>query len=185
MTLSDLISILPPEAMVGMKGAGELVLYLDYDGVLHHENVLISPSKGPRLSAPDGYVLFQHAELLEQILAPYPAVLIVLSTSWVRRYGCTKAAKNLRPALRSRVIGATFHSRMDEQQFSEAPRGMQVWSDVLRRKPRDWLALDDDWLHWPKWCLDKYVRTHEHEGISDPGVEKEIREKLARMAGAS
>lgn len=132
-----------------MKGAGELVLYLDYDGVLlHHENVLWHPRIGAYLSAPDGYVLFQHAELLEQILAPYPQVRIVLSTTWVRRYGRATAAKNLRPALRSRVIGATFHSRMDEQQFSEVPRGMQVWSDVLRRQPRDWLALDDDWLDW-------------------------------------
>ena len=161
-----------------MKGTGALVLYLDYDGVLHHENVRWHPRIGAYLSAPDGYVLFQHAELLERLLTPYPDVQIVLSTSWVRRYGCTKAAKNLRPALRSRVIGATFHSRMDEQQFAEAPRGMQVWSDVLRRKPRDWLALDDDWLHWPKWCLDKYVRTHEHEGISEPAVLQELKAKL-------
>jgi hypothetical protein len=164
-----------------MKGTGELVLYLDFDGVLHHENVLWHPRIGAYLSAPDGYVLFQHAELLEQILAPYPAVQIVLSTSWVRRYGCTKAAKNLRPALRSRVIGATFHSKMNEDEFAAAPRGMQVWSDVLRRKPKDWLALDDDWLHWPKWCLDKYVRTHEHAGLSDPAVEREFREKLQEM----
>ena len=156
-------------------------MYLDYDGVLHHENVLWHPRIGAYLSAPDGCVLFQHAELLEQILAPYPQVRIVLSTTWVRRYGCTKAVKNLRPALRSRVIGATFHSRMDEQLFSEAPRGMQVWSDVLRRKPRDWLALDDDWLHWPKWCLEKYVRTHEHAGLSDPAVKREFREKLQEM----
>lgn len=157
------------------------MLYLDFDGVLHHENVLWHPRIGAYLSAPDGYVLFQHAELLEQILAPYPAVQIVLSTSWVRRYGCTRAAKNLRPALRSRVIGATFHSKMDKQQFAEAPRGMQVWSDVLRRKPRDWLALDDDWSHWPKWCLEKYVRTHEHAGLSDPAVEQEFMAKLKKM----
>ena len=164
-----------------MKGEGGLVLYLDYDGVLHHENVLLHPRIGAYLSAPDGYVLFQHSELLERLLAPYPAVQIVLSTSWVRRYGCTKAAKNLRPALRSRVIGATFHSRMDEQLFSETPRGMQVWSDVLRRKPRDWLALDDDWLDWPKWCLGKYVRTHEHAGLSDSAVQAQFTEKLQQM----
>lgn len=164
-----------------MKGEGCLILYLDFDGVLHHENVLWHPRIGAYLSAPDGYVLFQHAALLEEILAPHPDVQIVLSTSWVRRYGCTKAAKNLRPALRSRVIGATFHSRMNEDEFAAAPRGMQVWSDVLRRKPRDWLALDDDWLHWPKWCLDKFVRTHEHEGLSDPAVASEFGVKLRGM----
>lgn len=164
-----------------MKGAGELLLYLDFDGVLQHENVLWHPRIGAYLSAPEKYVLFQHAELLDELLAPYSAIRIVLSTSWVRRYGCRKAAKNLLPSLRERVIGATFHSHMDEELFAAAPRGMQVWSDVLRRKPRDWLAVDDDYLHWPAWCRNKFVRTHEHEGISDPAVLAELKQKLAKM----
>ena len=41
-----------------MRGTGELVLYVDYDGVLHHENVLWHPKIEAYLSAPDGYVLF-------------------------------------------------------------------------------------------------------------------------------
>ncbi|WP_349678414.1 hypothetical protein [Polaromonas sp. UBA4122] len=61
---------------------------------------------------------------------------------------------------------------------------MQVWSDVVRRQPRDWIAVDDDFLHWPAWCRDKYVRTHEHEGISDPAVESELRQRLALMCSA-
>ena len=164
-----------------MKGTGELLLYLDYDGVLHHENCLWHPRIGAYLSAPDGYVLFQHAELLEQVLEPYPALQIVLSTSWVRRYGCSRSAKQLRPALRQRVIGATFHSRMNEPEFAAVPRGMQIWGGVFKRKPKAWLALDDDWLHWPKWCLSNYVKTHEHEGISDLAVLAEFKQKLAEM----
>ena len=46
-----------------------------------------------------------------------------------------------------------------ENEFAAAFRVMQVWSDVQRRRPRDWLALDDDWQDWPASCLDKYVRT--------------------------
>jgi hypothetical protein len=164
------------------KGVGELVLYLDFDGVLHHENVYWHPKKGAYIKAPARYTLFQHAPLLEQLLAPHPEIKIVLSTSWVRVYSCTKAAKQLPPSLRARVIGATFHSAMDEHQFTQAPRGMQVWGDVVRRRPKDWIALDDDDLHWPKWCLDKYVKTNAHEGISDPLVFAEIERKLADMA---
>lgn len=166
------------------RGRNQLVLYLDFDGVLHHENALWHPRRGVYLKAPPGYVLFQHVGLLEQVLAPYPEVKIVLSTSWVRSYGCEGAAKRLPASLRSRVIGATFHSQMVKQYFVDAPRGMQVWSDVLRRQPRDWIALDDDYLHWPKWCLDRYVRTHEHEGISAPDVQAELRHKLALMCAA-
>ena len=53
-----------------MKGTGELVLYLDYDGVLHHENCLWHPRRGAYLVAPQRYSLFQHAPLLEEMLEP-------------------------------------------------------------------------------------------------------------------
>ena len=164
-----------------MRGTGELLLYLDYDGVLHHENCLWHPKIGTYLSAPDGYVLFQHAELLEQLLAPYPHIKIILSTSWVFRYSCSKAAKNLRPGLRSRVIGATNNSNMRKHEFSALPRGLQVWSDVIARKPRDWLAIDDMDEGWPERSLPNYVRTHKQDGISDPAVLAEFQKKLGRM----
>ena len=164
-----------------MKGRGERLLYLDFDGVLHHENVLWHPKIGAYMSAPDGYVLFQHAELLERMLAPYPEIQIVLSTSWVRRYGCARSAKQLRPSLRRRVIGATFHSKMNKFEFAEKPRGLQVWEDVLKRRPRNWLALDDDWLDWPGCCIDNYVKTHSIEGLCDPAVLDTFARKLQEM----
>ena len=167
-----------------MKGRAGHVLYLDFDGVLHHENVLWHPRRGAYLKAPAKFTLFQHAELLEHLLAPYPDVKIVLSTSWVRQYGCSKAAKNLPWKLRERVIGATFHSQMDEAEFTSASRGMQVWSDVTRRLPWRYLALDDDHMDWPKWALDDFVRTHPEHGISDPAVLEELKQKLARKFGS-
>jgi hypothetical protein len=166
-----------------MKGTGALVLYLDFDGVLHHEDVRVKRT-GPYVAAGRDYKLFQHAPLLAELLDPYPDVLIVLSTSWVRRYGCAKTAMHLPPALRERVIGATYHSHMREEDFVSASRGMQVWGDVVKRNPRDWLALDDEWMHWPKWCLGHYVRTHEHHGISDPDTLNAVRSKLWQIFGS-
>lgn len=166
------------------RGAGQLVLYLDFDGVLHHENVLWHPKKGAYLCAPAGYTLFQHADLLASLLEPHPTVKIVLSTAWVRSYGCANTAKRLPDGLRRRVIGATFHSHMDEPLFVDTPRGVQVWRDVVRRNPKDWLALDDDYTDWPTWCLNNYIQTHIHEGISDPLVLGKIKAKLAGL-GAS
>ena len=165
-------------------GRGDLILYLDFDGVLHHENCLWSPRRGPYISAPDSstkYEVFQHAALLEQLLDPYPQVRIVLSTSWVRSYGCHGAAKRLPVSLRERVIGATFHSNMNMYDFAEMPRGFQIWEDVQRRKPKDWIAIDDDDNNWPAWCLDNYIKTHAHDGISDPDVKVAIELKLAEF----
>lgn len=163
------------------RSSGELVLYLDFDGVLHHENVLWHPKRGAYICAPPQYKLFQHAQLLEDLLSPYPSVRIVLSTTWARMYGCNRAAKMLPQGLRDRVIGATFHSRMFVDEFLAASRGMQVWGDVVRRKPRDWIALDDDHVDWPTWCQDNYIQTHEHEGINDPSVLAKIKERLVKL----
>jgi len=70
---------------------------------------------------------------------------------------------------------------MDEPLFVDTPRGVQVWRDVVRRNPKDWLALDDDCMDWPTWCTDHYIQTHMHEGISDPPVLWKIKEKLAGL----
>lgn len=163
------------------RGRGELILYLDYDSPLHHENVWWHPRRGPYIKAGPEFSLFQHVPLLIDVLEPYPDVLIVLSTSWVRKYTYSIAAKRLPPELRRRVVGATFHSEMHEGSFAAAPRALQVWSDVLRRQPRDWLALDDDDLHWPAWCRDRLIRTHDELGISEPRVLAELKAKLALM----
>lgn len=108
---------------------------------------------------------------------------IVLSTAWVRPYrgSVARVSRRLTPSLQARVVGATYHSRMDPAEFAAAPRGMQIWSDVLRRKPKAWLALDDDWLHWPAWCSDHLVRTDSVLGISEPRVLEELKTKLAKM----
>lgn len=166
------------------RGRGGLVLYLDFDGALHHENVLWHPKRGAYLHAPPGYTLFQHAELLASLLEPYPDVQIVLSTSWVIQYGVSGAAKRLPAELRDRVIGGTFHSRyMSRSEFQfEKLRGEQVYEDVLRRCPRAWLALDDNAEGWPEEHLGKFVQTDPHLGISAPVVLAELRNKLAAMS---
>lgn len=164
-------------------GRGGLVLYLDFDGVLHHENCLWHPKLGPYLGAPPRYSLFQHAELLVQLLEPYPQVKIVLSTTWIRRYGVATSTKRLPEALQKRVIGGTFHSRyMRDDEFQYLLRGEQVTADVQRRQPRDWLALDDDAEGWPASQSHRFIQTHMYEGISDPAVLERLKAALQLLA---
>lgn len=162
------------------KGVGEHVLYLDFDGVLHHEDVRWSLKRGPFLNAP-GHSLFEHAALLEDLLKPYPQVHIVLSTTWARVFSCYGAAKRLPPGLRDRVVGATWHSAMPEQAFKDKPRGTQVLEDVRRRRPAHWLALDDTDEGWPLEASDHVLITDEQLGISAPGMAERIAAALRRM----
>lgn len=160
--------------------AGEMLLYLDYDGVLGHENVRIGPDGEPYLQAPERYRLFQHVDLLQQLLEPYPDLSIVLSTSWAARFGLQKAAGYLPEPLRRRVVGGTAWDQGLEV-FLRLPRPEQIASDIERRRPRAWLALDDDLRDWPAWMEPHVVFTHPYEGISPPEVQAAIRQKLAEM----
>jgi hypothetical protein len=161
---------------------GGLVLYLDFDGVLHPEDVWRRPGYGPYVATPPGHVVFEHAALLAHCLDPYPELRIVLSTSWVRVFrSVRKVARRLPPELRRRVVGATFHGRMDPVWFRSVPRGMQVWGDVCRRRPEAWLALDDDDAGWPAVCRAHLVHTDPVLGISAPAVLAELQARLAAM----
>lgn len=163
------------------RGYGGLLLYLDYDGVLHHHNVLWHPERGP-YDGPPGFQLFEHVALLERLLDPYPDVQVVLSTAWVRRYGVYATAKRLPPTLRSRVIGATFHSKMDEADFVAKPRGQQVLEDAMRRKPYRWVALDDVDEGWPSERSHVFI-TDECLGLGALCAENGVRAVLQRVFG--
>jgi hypothetical protein len=118
------------------------------------------------------------------VLDPFPDVRIVLSTSWVQALkSVSKVARRLPEDLRVRVVGATYHSRMPTDVFAEMPRVMQIVTDVRRRQPTKWLALDDDIRGCPVWCRERLVQTDPVLGISAPHVLEELRSKLRTTFG--
>jgi len=159
----------------------EKILYLDFDGVLHHEDVYFHRRRGIYIAA-QGRKLFEWVPVLEELLAPYPTVAIVLSTSWVRVRSFDYAKSKLPLSLQERVMGATFHHRyMREDEVIHLSRGEQIAQDVFRRGPKGWFALDDDYEGWPTWCKDKLIRTDGAVGISDLHVQHAVRIILERM----
>lgn len=166
-------------------GRGEPVCYLDYDGCVHHCNVRWAPDRGEFfLDAPARYTLFQHASLLEELLAPHLAVRLVLSTSWAQKLGLKEAMRHLPQSLQERVDGATYELAEPGDYFAHLSRGEQVILDVQRRRPAAWLALDDDPVGWPKWAEPRLVLTDPYEGISAAEVQQAIRTQLEALVKA-
>lgn len=161
------------------------VLYLDFDGVLHGGEVGLDASRRPYLLGPG--VLFEYADRLAAVLDPYPGVDIVLSTSWVRIKGYRYACTRLPAALQQRVIGATWHSRFgrnDELRFwwtASASRYDQIVSDVSRRRPARWLALDDDAQGWPARARQHLIQCDPVLGLGEPRVQCQLASRLADM----
>lgn len=170
----------------------DLVLYLDLDGVVQHEAVYWSPKRGVYMHqgyAP-GHKLFEWLPILERLLEPFPEVALVLSSSWCVHPGYSRTIRRFPESLQKRFIGGTFHRRAhgsdpwQVHSFRATPRGVQIWADVLRRKPRQWLALDDDTFSWPVWARDNLVACDGETGLSCPRVQEELTAKLLACRAA-
>lgn len=172
-------------AVLAKVQAGESVLYLDFGGALHPGEVYWRAQRGAYLRedlVKAGHTLFENAALLERLLEPYPEVRIVLSTSWVLQDRYSGAVLRLPPSLRARCVGATYHSAMPRLEFEALPRGAQVMADVTRRRPSDWIAIDDSTDGWPPASDGHVVITDPVLGISAPQVLKQLTRALKRFA---
>ena len=161
------------------------IVYADYDGVLHDDDVVWSRRRGIHMRTP-GRFLFEWSPILEELLLPHPEVKIVLSTSWVRVKSFDFAKKQLSAELQNRVVGATFHRRhMSKFEFDNQSRGAQILSDVRRRCPLSWFAIDNDDDAWPAHFRHHLIKTDDRSGLCDPEVQAAIRERLAALATLS
>jgi len=115
--------------------AGKMILFLDFDGVLHEDPCF------------DERRLFARAPDLVQALAPFPEVQIVLSTSWRTKRTLAEMTQPLPDGLRKRVVDATPLITS-----SDAPAALRPYrrhaecACWLRRQGHaqtPWFALDD------------------------------------------
>lgn len=152
-----------------------MILFLDFDGVLHPDNVRLaqygySEPLMPLMMAP-GFELFCWTDTLAAILDdedPQGRVKIVLSTSWVNHF--PYAAEYLPASLRDRVIGEMKHGNL--------ARGALVVRHAELNTLDRWIALDDDGQDWPEEHLHRLVRCDGKLGLSELGVQRQLREKL-------
>lgn len=117
------------------------VLFLDFDGVTHPE-----PSFQEDV--------FCRLHLIEDVLLEFPAVDVVISSSWRDHYPLDELRGFFCEALRSRVVGVTpsitnpssdwlpGHGAQFERQWE-----IETWMKSHRPWGTPWLAIDDR-AHW-------------------------------------
>jgi hypothetical protein len=156
------------------------VLYLDFDGCLHPSDVWYEYGmREPRLRTP-GHKLFESVPVLEDAITPYPALKIVLSTTWVQTLGFEQARDRLSESLQRRVIGATYDpDSPNAWRFSRMRRYDTIALDVRSRRPSRWLALDDDALGWPGNESEALAFVPANLGLKCLTAQEQLRSRLA------
>ena len=111
-----------------------LVLFLDFDGVLH-----------PASARPEER--FSRVALLERSLAEHDCSIVV-SSSWRFHHDFEALIEPLPVALRRRVTGVTGEAR-----FGRWPRHQEILAFLREAaQPVDWRALDDSVNEFPPGC---------------------------------
>lgn len=161
--------------------ATDVVLFLDFDGVLHPDDVYRT-RHGLELRAPGA--LMMHAGILVSILEDFPQVKICLSTSWVRLLGYHRARGALPLALQALTVSGTWHSRMPKaplEGYDMYSRYQQIRAAVTRAGLTRWLALDDDpFESWPE-NDPRLIRSDPDLGLSWVPTQNELRAKLKAL----
>ena len=152
-----------------------MILFLDFDGVLHPDAVYLQRGR-PELRTEGS--LFMWAPQLIEALRPYPGLRIVLSTSWVEWRGYRRTRAELPEVLQSRVIGATWHSRVDPVEWQMLTRYEQI-RRYLGNRQESWLALDDDNADWADADRQRLVWCNGETGIGNPETRARLQRVLA------
>jgi hypothetical protein len=133
--------------MFANRESNGVILFLDFDGVLHHHDVMVERipdrTRIPIMQGPGE--LFQWVPQLESVIAPHPDVQIVLSTKWVWWFGIDYCRSRLPDALAARVIGATWEGGWAMPLcWIHWDRCRQIRHHVDKYAIDRWLAIDDD-----------------------------------------
>lgn len=158
------------------------ILYTDFDNTLHAAHAYMTTS-GIVAGSPS-VTLFEFAPILEDLLAPYGQVRIVLSTSWVEVLGYEEARSRLPlESLRNRVVGATYDPQSSQASvWSSTARGIQVLRHVRRHGVKRWLAIDDDRSGFEGY-ESRLIHCQQGVGLGDKDVQQLFARRLELMFG--
>jgi len=146
-----------------------MILFLDFDGVLH-------PQCDDQPVAAD--MAFCHLPRFEAIMRDFPAVQIVISSTWREQFCLDNLRARFSADIAVRIVGVTpvlsaDRPRMAEQRESE----IVAWLVEQGRESEPWLALDD--AAWQfKRHRDRLVACAGYQGL-DLIAEARLRAALA------
>lgn len=120
-----------------------MILFLDFDGVLHPEGEGHLRSEGTD---------FCFLPRLETLLREFPQVKIVISSSWREQLRYETLLKPFSEDIRARIIGATPPREFGlPHPFAHREGQILAWLQLHDAVDEPWVALDD-----AEWQFDSY-----------------------------
>lgn len=151
-------------------------LYLDFDGVLHPNEVHFNERHEPQLHCSGHLFMWQH-RLLDALVC-HRDVRLILSTNWVSHYGLERTASYLCEELRRRVVGTSTPAR--------PRRPLEFWScaneverHLREHSPAEWVIVDNDSCDWSALSCERLVLCDSFKGLGDDATLERLHALLA------
>jgi hypothetical protein len=157
-----------------------MILFLDFDGVLHLEFI---PGKTPgKARANTEY--FTHLEIFEATIRDFPEVDIVISSTWRLRRSLQELRGFFSPDIATRIIDVT--PELPKTTADRREREIHAWLKAAGREGEPILAVDDwpplfsqdcDFLFWvdPETAFDKSAAERLRERLANTRKEFQVR----------
>jgi hypothetical protein len=148
-----------------------MILFLDFDGVLHPE-----PCYEQRK-------LFCFLNSLERVLLDFPHVKIVISSTWRESRSLEMLRNFFIPEIQQRIVGVTPNWRDHEELLSvigyQRQTEIEAWIRASGEPWLKWVAIDDKGFLFRPF-LPNLVQTRSDTGF-DEIAEKKLRSQLAQF----
>jgi hypothetical protein len=123
-----------------------MVLFLNFDGVLHPNAVQWTGKDGPTLRA-SGHRLFEGNRALARIAADFSDFQLILNTWWTYWIGFDACLRNLPKELSSRVVGSILPP---SGSCAMLPHRINLATEAVDRTEEPALILDHADARYPK-----------------------------------
>jgi hypothetical protein len=162
-------------------------LFLDFDGTLHIGRAAMAEDGSISLNT--GRPLFEFAPLLIEQLKPYPAVRVVLTTSWLMTLLPEDVIALMPSELARRVVGTT---RCVKPRLSDVLNGTNRTYVISRyaqgMQLKHWLAVDDavfgadQYGYTREELVEHFLLLHPALGLSDDRALRRIADWLGKVS---
>ena len=143
-----------------------MIIFLDFDGVLHPQ---FEGQMVPR------EIAFCHVPRFEAIMRDFPAVKIVISSTWRIHFDLTHLREWFSEDIAGRIIGATPLLKIAPL-MEKREAEILAWLSAHGQQSAPWLALDDAYWQF-KLHRNRVVVCQSHKGL-DEAVAHNLRAAL-------
>ncbi|MBC8642743.1 hypothetical protein IAG25_38755 [Caballeronia sp. EK] len=155
-----------------------MILYLNFDGVLHPDQVFYEEGCVPSLTAV-GYSALEHAYILARILGDRRGVNIVLNTWWTFYIGVDACTELLPSSLARRVSGSVLKCASS---YSTRPvRLHEAERHIVACRDQAYVVIDHSNAVYRRDVLGKLLLTNPQEGLSNHAAQRSLARRIRML----